>query len=238
MYLQTVSEWDRLRIKPSWAEWMNEKLYMAHKNFHTKPCVFTAPDNTVHTCKLSKLKLSKVVTISSNIYIGGCTSGGVYVPCIYPHARWECKELIAGRSKAIANNNNKTKQTKQGHEYWLVATKAVRGCIWNHSVRFQKPRFPECLLWFFLQKTAGARDGPRPIGTEEEEEENCFKVLLWFYVKFRKRASWVLTMSNRTSKMLWCHRTPVAYSCSLVLGIKQRCNTHVDQIAGNTEEKN
>ena len=28
------------------------------KNFHTKPCVFTAPD-TVHTCKLSQAKTTK-----------------------------------------------------------------------------------------------------------------------------------------------------------------------------------
>ena len=28
-------------------EWMNKILYTAHKNFHTKPCVFTAPDTHI-----------------------------------------------------------------------------------------------------------------------------------------------------------------------------------------------
>lgn len=37
---------------------MNENVHMAHENFHTNPCVFTAPDAR-HTVDSHKLKLPK-----------------------------------------------------------------------------------------------------------------------------------------------------------------------------------
>ena len=59
---------------------MNEKIYMAHRNFHTQPRVFTAPDTQVLTQVSTKLHDHVVPTMKQEQrckQLGGYSKGAV-----------------------------------------------------------------------------------------------------------------------------------------------------------------